>query len=64
MNKALGLALFAVGVLLLFMGYQAAHSVGSSVSKFFNGTPSDKAIWLFVSGALTSAAGAVLFFKK
>jgi len=64
MNKAVGMAVFAVGIVLLVYGFNATGSLGSHLSKFFNGAPSDKAIWLLASGAITGAVGAFVFFKK
>jgi hypothetical protein len=58
MNKVLGLALLAVGVVLLVMGFSAADSIGSQFSRFFTGHPTDKSIWLILGGAVSIILGA------
>ena len=41
MNKPLGIALVAIGILLIVFGLNASNSFGSDVSRFFNGKPTD-----------------------
>lgn len=60
MNKPLGLALLAVGVLLLIWGISAADSPASSISRFFTGQPTDRAMWLMAGGLAALIAGGVL----
>jgi len=60
MNKAIGLALLAVGIGLLIYGSQASDSVGSSISRFFTGKPTDKAVWLLLGGLAATVCGAVM----
>jgi hypothetical protein len=50
MNNVLGLALFAIGIVLLIFGFNESHSFGSDVSRFFTGNPTDRAIWMIVGG--------------
>jgi hypothetical protein len=57
MNKALGIALLVVGVVLLIWGLNAEGSLGSEVSKTFTGHPSDKAMWLILGGAASGLTG-------
>ncbi|MBC8126723.1 MAG: DUF3185 family protein, partial [Gloeobacteraceae cyanobacterium ES-bin-144] len=42
MNKGMGLALLAVGIILIVFGFSAADSVSSSFSRAFTGAPTDK----------------------
>ncbi len=58
MSRVLGLALFVVGIILLFTGINASESVGSDISRLFTGKPTDKAIWLMVGGVLSIIVGA------
>lgn len=62
MNKAIGLALLAIGIALIIYGIDASHSTGSTLSRTFNGTPTNKTIWLLVGGIGSAIAGAVLTF--
>jgi len=57
MNKPVSIALLAVGILLIVFGVSASNSFGSSVSRFFTGSPTDKAIWLLIGGVLASIVG-------
>jgi hypothetical protein len=59
MNKALFLALLVAGVILIIYGLSASDSVGSSFSRMFTGSPTDKTIWLLVGGAAAAAVGLV-----
>jgi hypothetical protein len=67
MNKALFIALFVGGVILAGFGINATNSFGSDVSRFFTGSPTDKAIWMLVGGVvmgIAGLAGLVLTAKK
>ena len=57
MNKAVSLALLAGGVLLLIFGISASKSLGSDISRFFTGSPTDKAIWTLIGGVVLSIIG-------
>ena len=60
MNNIVGLALFAVGIVLLIFGLNASHSFSSDVSRVFTGNPTDKSIWLLVGGAAAVIVGLVI----
>jgi hypothetical protein len=64
MNKAVGAALVAVGVILVIYGISASESFSSDVSRFFTGSPTDRTIWLFVGGAAALVVGLVLMFQR
>ncbi len=53
------IAIFIGGIALIVFGVSASNSLSSDVSRFFTGSPTDKAIWLLVGGAAASVAGAV-----
>jgi len=57
MTKPVSIALLAVGILLIVFGVSASNSFGSSVSRFFTGSPTDKAIWLLIGGVVASIVG-------
>jgi hypothetical protein len=58
MNKSLSLALLVAGVILLLYGVSAAESLGSSFSRFFNGHPTERTMWLLIGGAILTIVGA------
>ena len=65
MNNMLGLALVAVGIVLLIMGISAADSISSSFSRFFTGNPTDRSIWLMLGGVacIIAGGGGFLYFR-
>jgi hypothetical protein len=64
MNKGISVALLVVGVILLVFGFSAYHSASSDVSRFFTGAPTDKALWLLISGVIASVVGLLGLVRK
>ena len=62
MNKAIGIALLVVGVILLVWGVNASDSIGSEISEAFTGSPTDKSIWLIIGGVVSGITGLGLLF--
>ncbi|HEY1788123.1 MAG TPA: DUF3185 family protein [Verrucomicrobiae bacterium] len=60
MNKAIGLALLAVGIALIIYGVDASNSTSSSISRTFNGTPTNKTMWLLLGGIASAICGVIL----
>jgi len=58
-QKAIAVALIAVGVVLLVFGYDASQSLSSEVSRVVTGSPSDRAIMMRMHGdaAVEPASG-------
>ena len=59
MNKPLSLALLAGGIVLIILGVSASNSFSSDVSRFFTGSPTDKAVWMMLGGVVAAVAGLV-----
>ncbi len=57
MNKPISLALLVGGIILIIYGAAASDSVGSDVSRFFTGSPTDKTMWLLIGGAVAAVVG-------
>jgi len=64
MNKGISVALLAAGVILLIFGFNAYHSASSDVSRFFTGAPTDKALWLLISGLIAGIVGFLGLVRK
>jgi hypothetical protein len=64
MNKALGVALLVGGVVLLVFGFNESQSTASEISKVFTDSPTDRAVWFLVGGAVAAAAGLYLVLTK
>ena len=59
MNRAVSLAILAGGILLTIFGVAASKSFSSDISRFFTGSPTDKAIWMLVGGVVAIIIGLV-----
>ena len=59
MNKIVSIALLAGGVVLIIFGFQATNSFSSDVSRFFTGSPTDKAVWMLIGGIVATVVGLV-----
>ena len=59
MNKAVSLVILAGGILLTIYGAAASNSFSSDISRFFTGSPTNKAIWMLVGGVVAIIIGLV-----
>ena len=57
MNRIVFLALLIGGVVLIIIGINATNSFSSDVSRFFTGSPTDKAVWTLIGGILAAVVG-------
>jgi len=64
MNNIVGLAIFALGIVLLIFGFNESHSFSSDVSRVFTGNPTDRSMWLIAGGAVAIIAGLVLAIRS
>jgi uncharacterized membrane protein YidH (DUF202 family) len=64
MNKIVSIALLVGGVVLMIFGINATNSFSSDVSRFFTGSPTDKAVWMIIGGVVATVAGLVLTFSN
>ncbi|NLD98863.1 MAG: DUF3185 family protein [Fibrobacter sp.] len=55
--RIISIALITCGIILTIFGIDAWNSVGSDVSRAFEGGPSNRAIWLLVSGITSFVLG-------
>lgn len=59
MNKLVSIVLLVGGIVLVILGINATNSFGSDVSRFFTGSPTDKAIWMLIGGIVAAVVGLV-----
>ncbi len=64
MNKLLGMALLAAGIVLIVFGINASNSLGSEISRFFHGTPTDKSVWMLAGGFAMAIVGLVMSLRR
>ncbi|MBS0195631.1 MAG: DUF3185 family protein [Planctomycetes bacterium] len=57
-QRIIGIILVVVGIVLLVMGIRAFDSFNSQISKFFTGSPTDRAVWLTLGGIVAIGLGA------
>ena len=59
MNKLVSIVLIVGGIVFMIVGINATNSFGSDISRFFTGSPTDKAIWMLLGGAVAAVIGLV-----
>ena len=57
MNRAVAIALLIGGIVLIVLGVNATKSFSSDVSRFFTGSPTDKAVWMLIGGIVAAVIG-------
>jgi uncharacterized protein DUF3185 len=57
MNKLTSLVLLVGGIVLIIVGINATNSFNSDISRFFTGSPTDKAVWMLIGGILAAVVG-------
>ncbi|OGS47102.1 MAG: hypothetical protein A2539_08385 [Elusimicrobia bacterium RIFOXYD2_FULL_34_15] len=63
MNKAISIAFLTIGIILIIYGINASNSFSSDVSRFFNGSPTDKTIWFLIGGITAAIFGIYNIFR-
>lgn len=63
MNKIIPLALLVGGIVLIIIGFNATHSFSSDVSRFFTGSPTDKAVWMLIGGLVAAVVGLATLWR-
>jgi hypothetical protein len=63
MNKIISLALLVGGIVLMVVGINATNSFSSDVSRFFTGSPTDKAVWMLIGGIVAAVVGLATLWR-
>ena len=63
MNKIISLALLVGGIVLILVGINATDSFSSDVSRFFTGSPTDKAVWMLIGGSIATLIGLATLWR-
>jgi len=64
MNKIISLALLVGGIVLMVVGINATNSFSSDVSRFFTGSPTDKAVWMLIGGIVAALVGLTMLWRS
>lgn len=57
MNGIVSIGFLVGGIVLLIFGINATNSFSSDVSRFFTGSPTDKAVWMLIGGIVATIIG-------
>lgn len=63
MNKIISLALLVGGIVLIVIGFNATNSFSSDVSRFFTGSPTNKAVWTLIGGTVAALVGLTMLWR-
>jgi hypothetical protein len=63
MNRIIPLALLVGGGVLILIGFNATNSFSSDVSRFFTGSPTDKAVWMLIGGLVAAVVGLAMLWR-
>jgi hypothetical protein len=64
MNRIISLALLVGGIVLIVTGFNATNSFTSDVSRFFTGSPTDRAVWMLIGGMLAALVGLAMLWRN
>jgi hypothetical protein len=64
MNIVISVVLLVGGVVLIILGINAMNSFSSDVSRFFTGSPTDKAVWMLIGGLVAAVLGLVFSIRS
>ncbi|MDX1587827.1 MAG: DUF3185 family protein [Oleiphilaceae bacterium] len=63
-GKTIGLVLLAVGVVLLFFGWQSTQSLGDQIAEAFTGRFTEETMLYLIAGVAGTVAGVFLLIRK
>jgi hypothetical protein len=52
------------GIVLTIIGINATNSFSSDVSRFFTGSPTDKAVWMLIGGIVAVVVGLTMTLRS
>jgi predicted metal-binding membrane protein len=65
MNKnVIAIVMLAAGIALLVWGFSMSEAFDSKLNRAFTGSPTDKAMWAMIGGAVLAVAGTFQLLVK
>ena len=64
MNQISGIALLAVGAVLILWGYNESQSLGSHLNRLVAGNPTQNTLYYYIGGAVCVLLGAFNLFRR
>jgi cytochrome b subunit of formate dehydrogenase len=62
-GRLIGVVLLVTGVVLALWGYHISQSLSSQLNELVHGSPSDKAVYLYIAGGVCAALGLFKILK-
>jgi predicted metal-binding membrane protein len=56
-KNMIAIAMLAAGIALLVWGFSMSEAFDSKLNRAFTGSPTDKAMWAMIGGAVLAVAG-------
>jgi predicted metal-binding membrane protein len=56
-KNMIAIAMLAAGIALLVWGFNMSEAFDSKLNRAFTGSPTDKAMWAMIGGAVLAVAG-------
>ncbi len=63
-GKLIGIALLVIGLVLLYMGFNAANSPAEEIGQTLTGRYSNQTLMYLIGGAVLGVAGIIMAIKK
>ncbi|QJD58457.1 DUF3185 family protein [Pseudomonas sp. gcc21] len=63
-QKMIGIVLLALGLILLYFGWQSSQSLGDQVVETFTGRFTEGTMWYLIVGGMAIVAGAILVLLR
>ena len=63
-KKLVGIIFLVVGIIFLGWGFNEAGSFGGKLSSAISGSPGDRVLWFYISGAICALIGLFNLIKK
>ena len=63
-KNMIAIAMLAAGIALLIWGFSMSEAFDSKLNRAFTGSPTDKAMWAMIGGAVLAVAGALQLFLR
>jgi len=64
MNKIIAIVLIALGVFLLYWGYDEYNALSSQVNQLVSGKPTTKSIMILIAGGVSLLFGVIQILRK
>ena len=63
-QSLIGIALFVLGLILLYVGFNASQSPTEEISEALTGRYTDKTMFYLAGGAVAAVLGGVMLFRR